>query len=792
MPVDRPPGQNTANLVLGTVSTPTERYPEGMRRVVLIGDPTKALGAIAEPECRRVLAALELARRLDAPVEWFAVSAGAKIAMDSGTENMDWISRVLRGIIEFTQDGGEINVVVTGINVGAQPYWNAEATMLMHTKGILVMTPDSAMVLTGKQSLDYSGGVSRRGQLRHRRLRPDHGPERAGPVLGAGPVRRGGRAARALRAHLPGARRAVPAAGPDHRPGRPGRLRLPARRARAATSARSGEIFTANPERKKPFDIRSVLRAVADADHPTLERWVDMIDAEGVVVLDAHLGGQPVALLGIESRPLPRRGRVPVDGPTSFTAGTLFPRSSKKTARAINAASGNRPLVVLANLSGFDGSPESLRGLQLEYGAEIGRAVVNFRGPIVFCVVSRYHGGAFVVFSATLNDSMEVAAVEGSYASVIGGAPAAAVVFAGEVNKRTAADPRIAELEARDRPGPRGRRRVRGRAADRRAGPAAARGALGEARRGRRRVRRRAQRAAGAPDGLGARDHPRGAAAAVPDRRGAPRDGTTPDRERERNRRKEATVTEANGSEQRVAIVTGGARGIGAAITTALANSGVHVAAGYASNSKAADELAGKLNAEGASVSVHQGNVGEPEDCQRVVQEVLDAKGRVDILVNNAGITVDKTMRKMSIDDWHAVLRINLSGAFYMSKAVLDHMLERKYGRIINISSVIGQMGNIGQVNYAASKAGLFGFSQSMARETAFKGITVNCVAPGYIATEMVAAVPEAAMEKILAKIPVGRLGEAHEIARAVQFLADDDAGFITGSVISVNGGMDM
>jgi acetyl-CoA carboxylase carboxyltransferase component len=209
-----------------------------------------------------------------------------------------------------------------------------------------------------------------------------------------------------------------------------------------------GEIFTANPERKKPFDIRSVLRAVADADHPTLERWVDMIDAEGVVVLDAHLGGQPVALLGIESRPLPRRGPVPVDGPTSFTAGTLFPRSSKKTARAINAASGNRPLVVLANLSGFDGSPESLRGLQLEYGAEIGRAVVNFRGPIVFCVVSRYHGGAFVVFSATLNDSMEVAAVEGSYASVIGGAPAAAVVFAGEVNKRTAADPRIAELEA--------------------------------------------------------------------------------------------------------------------------------------------------------------------------------------------------------------------------------------------------------------------------------------------------------------------------------------------------------
>ncbi len=160
VPVDREPGLNTANLVLGVVSTPTTRYPEEMRRVVLMGDPTQALGALAEPECRRVLAALDLARRWHAPVEWFAISAGAKIAMDSGTETMDWISRALRGIVEFTQEGGEINVVVTGINVGAQPYWNAEATMLMHTKGILIMTPDSAMVLTGKQSLDYSGGVS--------------------------------------------------------------------------------------------------------------------------------------------------------------------------------------------------------------------------------------------------------------------------------------------------------------------------------------------------------------------------------------------------------------------------------------------------------------------------------------------------------------------------------------------------------------------------------------------------------------------------------------------------------
>jgi acetoacetyl-CoA reductase len=243
---------------------------------------------------------------------------------------------------------------------------------------------------------------------------------------------------------------------------------------------------------------------------------------------------------------------------------------------------------------------------------------------------------------------------------------------------------------------------------------------------------------------------------------------------------------------QRVAIVTGGARGIGAAITTALANSGVHVAAGYSSNAKAAEELAGKLQAEGASVSVHQGNVGEPADCNRVVDEVMKLRGRVDYLINNAGITVDKTMRKMTVEDWHAVLRINLSGAFYMSKAVLEHMLERGFGRIVNISSLIGQTGGIGQANYAASKSGLFGLSQSLAREVARKGITVNCVAPGFIETEMVAAVPEQVLAKLLKGVPVGRLGQASEIARAVQFLVDDDAGYITGSVISVNGGLDM
>ena len=206
VPVDRAPGQNTASIVLGTVTTATERYPEGMTRVVLLGDPTRALGALAEPECARVCAAIALARKLEAPIEWYAVSAGAKIAMDSGTENMDWISRVLRAIIEFTQDGGEINVIVTGINVGAQPYWNAEATMLMHTKGILVMTPDSTMVLTGKQSLDYSGGVSAEDNFGIGGYDRIMGPERPGAVLGAGRQRSRRHPARALRAHLPRAR----------------------------------------------------------------------------------------------------------------------------------------------------------------------------------------------------------------------------------------------------------------------------------------------------------------------------------------------------------------------------------------------------------------------------------------------------------------------------------------------------------------------------------------------------------------------------------------------------------
>lgn len=449
VPVDRPFGRNTAGILCGVVTTPTTLHPEGVTRVLLCGDPLKSLGSVAEAECRRIIAALDLAEEWGVPLEWFALSAGARIAMDSGTENMDWIARALKRIVEFTQGGGEINIVVAGINVGAQPYWNAESTMLMHTRGILVMTPESAMVLTGKQSLDFSGGVSAEDNFGiggYDRVMGPNGQAQywARDLAGAFQV---------LLTHYDHTYVSPGESGP-----RVAATTDPVDRDVTAYAhdpvdsgfTTVGDIFSSatNPDRKKAFDIRTVMRAVSDQDHPMVERWAGMADAETSVVTDAHVGGMPVCLVGTESKAVPRRGFPPTDGPDTYTAGTLFPRSSKKTARALNAASGNRPVVVLANLSGFDGSPESMRSLQLEYGAEIGRAIVNFEGRIVFVVISRYHGGAFVVFSKALNDDMTVLAVEGSYASVIGGAPAAAVVFAREVDARTARDPRVAHVEA--------------------------------------------------------------------------------------------------------------------------------------------------------------------------------------------------------------------------------------------------------------------------------------------------------------------------------------------------------
>jgi acetoacetyl-CoA reductase len=244
--------------------------------------------------------------------------------------------------------------------------------------------------------------------------------------------------------------------------------------------------------------------------------------------------------------------------------------------------------------------------------------------------------------------------------------------------------------------------------------------------------------------------------------------------------------------EGRVALVTGGTRGIGAAITQALAESGAAVAAGYSRGKESAEKFRGQMEGKGATVSIHQGRVDDAADCDRVVAEVIGRFGRIDYLVNNAGITVDKTVRKMTCEDWRQVLDVNLSGAFQMTKAVLEHMIERGSGRIVNISSVIGETGNIGQANYAASKAGLFGFTKSLALEMAQRGITVNCVAPGFIQTEMVAAIPQTALAKVIEKIPERRLGRPEEVARVVRFLLEDDSSYITGAVYAVNGGLDM
>jgi acetoacetyl-CoA reductase/3-oxoacyl-[acyl-carrier protein] reductase len=256
--------------------------------------------------------------------------------------------------------------------------------------------------------------------------------------------------------------------------------------------------------------------------------------------------------------------------------------------------------------------------------------------------------------------------------------------------------------------------------------------------------------------------------------------------------------------EGRVAFVTGGTRGIGAAISRGLATQGATVAAGYGHNHDRAAELQAELTRAGAAISIHSGDVGNAEECRRTIAEVIERHGRLDILVNNAGITADRTILKMGDDDWYNVLAVNLSGAFFTAQAALAHMVERGTGRIVNISSIIGQTGNIGQSNYAASKSGMFGLTMSLAKEAAFAlkragkltpdglNITVNAVAPGFIETEMLDSVPEKVLDGIRAQVPLDRLGRPEDVARVVRFLASDASSYITGQVWAVNGGMEM
>ena len=447
---ERAAGGNCCGIVFGLIRTPTAKHPEGMTRVLVLSDPTFELGALAAPECTRLVAAIDLAAARDVPLEWLATSAGARVAMDSGTENLDATAAVVRRIVEFTARGGEINVIVAGVNVGAQSYFDALATMLLHTRGILIMVPGASMVLTGRLALEASGGIAAEDEV------GIGGFER---IMGSsGQAQYYARdladAFATLLAHYRFTYRAAGEA-------RPRRLATcdPATRSIADApypadepeGFRSvGEIFddASNPGRKRPFAMRPVMQALIDCDGGWLERWAAMTGAETAIVWDAHVGGHAVCLIGIESRNVARLGPRAADGPDEWTGGTLFPLSSKKIARALRSASGNRPAVILANLSGFDGSPESMRTLQLEYGAEIARAVVEFDGPLLFAVVSRYHGGAYVVFSRALNEQLYAVALQGSYASVIGGAAAATAVFGRELQARTDADPRLQAARA--------------------------------------------------------------------------------------------------------------------------------------------------------------------------------------------------------------------------------------------------------------------------------------------------------------------------------------------------------
>jgi len=237
----------------------------------------------------------------------------------------------------------------------------------------------------------------------------------------------------------------------------------------------------------------------------------------------------------------------------------------------------------------------------------------------------------------------------------------------------------------------------------------------------------------------------------------------------------------------RVAVVTGGTRGIGAAISMALKAAGFEVAANYAGNEEAARQFQSDTG-----IAVYRFDVADFEQVRQGVARIEADLGPVEVVVNNAGITRDATLHRMDFEAWNAVIQTNLSSCFNLCRCVIDGMRERGFGRIVNIGSINGQAGQYGQVNYAAAKSGIHGFTKALAQEGASRGVTVNAIAPGYIDTDMVRAVPERVLEKIVERIPVGRLGRADEIARAVLFLVDDDAGFITGSTLSVNGGQHM
>jgi 3-oxoacyl-[acyl-carrier protein] reductase len=242
----------------------------------------------------------------------------------------------------------------------------------------------------------------------------------------------------------------------------------------------------------------------------------------------------------------------------------------------------------------------------------------------------------------------------------------------------------------------------------------------------------------------------------------------------------------------RVALVTGGGRGIGRALAVRLAEEGANVAISYRSNDAAAGEAAEKVRGAGVEIELFKGDVSSPEDVEALFNGVSDTFGRVDILVNNAGITRDNLMMRMKEEEFDDVLRTNLKGTYLCTRAALRSMVRARWGRIVNVSSVVGLVGNAGQANYAASKAGIIGFTKSVAREVAQRGITVNAVAPGYVETELTGSLPEKVKEQIREQVPAGRFGEPEEVAEVIAFLVGEEAGYVTGQTIAVDGGMTM
>ena len=485
--VNRRWGNNTGKVVFGELMRPTQRHPEGIRVMQIVNDATYGLCPLQEPECARIIAAIDYAEKHGLEIDWKATSSGAGISMDKGVENLDWTALVMRRLGEFCDAGGVVNILVDGGNIGAQSYWDANATMEMTRRGVLIKVANSYTALTGNRAQMISGSVGAEDNLGLA------GAERVTGPIGetqfyVETVSEGRRLLwqhHDLTWHAPGQIlvdqwetsdphdrdvtqfRYVDPAVTD----KPAEQVLAEQAARAAEKKQLeaalaaladnevaekerietrleelasiptitvydiGEIL-ADKEKKKPFPVAAVMASVRDQDAPVLQRWhlwkkggADLIRVE-----ETTIGGIPTTMIGIDAQSLPREGEIPPGYPDSWSGSTLFPEGSKKVARAINAASGRTDLVVVANLSGFDGSPESLMNNQLEWGTAIEEAVRNFKGKLAFLVTTRYHGGAYVVFSRVINDNATVGAVDNTFASVIGGNIATKLIFPRKIN----------------------------------------------------------------------------------------------------------------------------------------------------------------------------------------------------------------------------------------------------------------------------------------------------------------------------------------------------------------------